>query len=211
MAVRVAVSVLAGDARLAGDLTTALSATQEIGVLAAAEFAAADVVVVLAELMTDAVVDELVARARTDENIGQRIVLIAGPLRERHLPRLFGAGVVTVLPYREVTSAQVVRAVLVSAAGRSLVPDLLVRWLVDEVRSSQCDLLVSQGMRAGGLAVREVEVLRRLADGYDTNRIASELNYSERTIKKIIQDVMSRLRLRNRAHAVSYAMRVGAI
>jgi DNA-binding NarL/FixJ family response regulator len=52
--------------------------------------------------------------------------------------------------------------------------------------------------------------MRRLAEGYDTNRIATELNYSERTIKKIIQDVLSRLRLRNR-HAVSYAMRVGAI
>ncbi|MFS8104233.1 LuxR C-terminal-related transcriptional regulator [Lentzea alba] len=132
-------------------------------------------------------------------------------MRERYLSRLFAAGVVSVLPYRDATSAQVVRAVVASYAGRAVIPELLVRWLVDEVRSAQSDLLVSQGPLTGGLTVREVEVLRRLADGCDTSRIAGELNYSERTIKKIIQDVMSRLKLRNRAHAVSYAMRVGAI
>jgi DNA-binding NarL/FixJ family response regulator len=206
----VAVTVLAGDVRLAGDVEVALTEYREVGVLASSEHRAADVVVVLAELVTDAMVDELAAWGQTAEN-AQRIVLVAGPLRERYLPRLFGAGVVSILPYREANSAQVVHAVLASSAGRAVVPDLLVRWLVDEVRSAQCDLLVSQGVLAGGLMVREVEVLRRLADGYDTSRIASELNYSERTIKKIIQDVTSRLRLRNRAHAVSYAMRVGAI
>ncbi|MEV6236886.1 LuxR C-terminal-related transcriptional regulator [Lentzea sp. NPDC051838] len=204
--VRVAVTVLAGDARLAGEVVASLNVRRDAGVQVA-EHDDADVVVVLAELVTDAVVDELAAWERA----GQRIVLVAGPLRERYLPRLFGAGVVSVLPYRDVNAGQVMRAVLASSAGRAVVPDVLVRWLVDEVRSSQYDLLVSQGMLAGGLTEREVEVLRRLAEGYDTSRIASELNYSERTIKKIIQDVMSRLRLRNRAHAVSYAMRVGAI
>ncbi|MDT7787975.1 MAG: hypothetical protein QOF58_6394 [Pseudonocardiales bacterium] len=205
--VRVAVTVLAGDVRLAGEVVTALAGRRELGVRAAAERDDADVVVVLAELVTDAVVDELAARDHT----GQRIVLVAGPLRERYLPRLFGAGVVSVLPYRDVTAGQVVRAVLASSAGRAVVPDVLVRWLVDEVRTNQSDMLMSQGMLAGGLTEREVQVLRRLAEGFDTVRIANELNYSERTIKKIIQDVMSRLRLRNRAHAVSYAMRVGAI
>ncbi|HEX8867212.1 MAG TPA: response regulator transcription factor [Lentzea sp.] len=209
--VRVAVTVLAGDVRLAGDVVVALTGRREVGVLAAAERADADVVVVLAELVTDAVVDEIAAWEQLSERGGQRIVLVAGPLRERYLPRLFGAGVVSVLPYRDVTAGQVARAVLASSAGRAVVPEMLVRWLVDEVRTSQYDLLVSQGMLAGGLTEREVEVLRRLAEGYDTTRIAGELNYSERTIKKIIQDVMSRLRLRNRAHAVSYAMRVGAI
>lgn len=209
--VRVAVTVLAGDARVASDLVVALTACREADVLTATERGAADVVVVLAELVTEAVVDELATWGRAAENAGQRLVLVAGPLRERYLPRLFGAGVVSVLPYRDVSSAQVVRAVLTSSAGRSVIPDLLVRWLVDEVRSAQCDLLASKVGLVSGLTLREVEVLRRLSDGYDTSRIASELNYSERTIKKSIQDVMSRLRLRNRAHAVSYAMRVGAI
>jgi DNA-binding NarL/FixJ family response regulator len=209
--VRVVVAALSGGTSLAGEMVAALTACGESEVLQAGDWGFADVVVVLAELVTEAVVEELVTWSRMTVNTGQRIVLVAGPLRERYLPRLFGAGVVSVLPYRDVTTNQVLRAVLASSAGRSVVPESMVRWLVDEVRSVQSDLLVSQGLLAGGLTVREVEVLRRLADGYDTGRIAGDLNYSERTIKKIIQDVMSRLRLRNRAHAVSYAMRVGAI
>jgi len=87
----------------------------------------------------------------------------------------------------------------------------VTRWLVDEARSVQQDMLATHGLLPGGLTVREAEVLRLLADGEDTAHIARQLSYSERTIKKVLQDVMSRLDLRNRAHAVSYAMRVGAI
>lgn len=208
--IRVGVVVLAGNAVLGADLVAALAVSGGLRVLPAEERGDADVVVVLAELVTEAVVDEIAGWWRASDAAGQRIVLVAGPLRERYLPRLFGAGVVSVLPYRELTSGQVERAVLASSAGRAVVPDLLVRWLVDEVRSGQCDLRAERGTSPGGLAVREVEVLRRLAEGLDTSRIANELSYSERTIKKIIQDVLTRLGLRNRAHAVSYAMRVGA-
>ena len=58
---------------------------------------------------------------------------------------------------------------------------------------------------------REVDVLRLLAEGYDTADIADALAYSERTIKNVIHDVTSRLQLRNRSHAVAVAMRTGVI
>ena len=50
-----------------------------------------------------------------------------------------------------------------------------------------------------------------LADGQDTAAIASKLAYSERTIKNIIHDVTLRLNLRNRSHAVAYAVKSGLI
>jgi hypothetical protein len=50
-----------------------------------------------------------------------------------------------------------------------------------------------------------------LAEGYDTAAIAETLAYSERTIKNVIHDVTSRLHLRNRSHAVAFAMRTGVI
>ena len=53
--------------------------------------------------------------------------------------------------------------------------------------------------------------LRLLAEGYDTAAIADTLAYSERTIKNVIHDVTSRLHLRNRSHAVAFAMRTGVI
>ena len=41
--------------------------------------------------------------------------------------------------------------------------------------------------------------------------IARELCYSQRTVKNILHDVTTRLQLRNRSHAVAYAVREGLI
>jgi DNA-binding NarL/FixJ family response regulator len=54
-------------------------------------------------------------------------------------------------------------------------------------------------------------VLRLVADGLDTAEIATKLSYSQRTIKNILHDITSRLHLRNRSHAVAYALRHGLI
>lgn len=58
---------------------------------------------------------------------------------------------------------------------------------------------------------REIDVLRLLADGASTRDIAEQLNYSERTVKNIVRDVLVKLRGRTRAHAVAVAARSGVI
>ncbi|MEZ4597660.1 MAG: LuxR C-terminal-related transcriptional regulator [Chloroflexota bacterium] len=54
-------------------------------------------------------------------------------------------------------------------------------------------------------------MLRLLADGMDTAEVGRELFYSERTVKNIVHDITSRLELRNRTHAVAYAIKQGLI
>jgi DNA-binding NarL/FixJ family response regulator len=50
-----------------------------------------------------------------------------------------------------------------------------------------------------------------LSEGFDTAEIAEAMSYSERTSKNIIHEVTRRLQLRNRSHAVAYAMKAGII
>jgi DNA-binding NarL/FixJ family response regulator len=50
-----------------------------------------------------------------------------------------------------------------------------------------------------------------MADGLETVEIGQRLFYSERTVKNIVHDITSRLHLRNRTHAVAYALRQGFI
>jgi DNA-binding NarL/FixJ family response regulator len=61
------------------------------------------------------------------------------------------------------------------------------------------------------LTSREVDVLRLIAEGKQVDEIATELSYSERTVRYILYGAMKRTRTRNRAHAVSYAIRAGLI
>ncbi|WP_427917438.1 response regulator transcription factor [Streptomyces sp. cg40] len=61
------------------------------------------------------------------------------------------------------------------------------------------------------LTPREVAVLRLIAEGRQCDEIATELSYSERTVRYILYGAMKRLRTRTRAHAVSYAIRAGLI
>lgn len=54
-------------------------------------------------------------------------------------------------------------------------------------------------------------MLRLIAEGRQCDEIATELCYSERTVRYILYGAMKRLRTRTRAHAVSYAIRAGLI
>jgi DNA-binding NarL/FixJ family response regulator len=58
---------------------------------------------------------------------------------------------------------------------------------------------------------RAVRVLELIADGCSTREIAISMNYSERTIKKLINELGDRLQARTRAQTVAHAMRRGLI
>jgi DNA-binding NarL/FixJ family response regulator len=62
-----------------------------------------------------------------------------------------------------------------------------------------------------GPTPRERDVLTLLADGHSTREIALRLAYSERTIKNVLQELTTRLSLRNRTQAVAHAVRSGWI
>jgi DNA-binding CsgD family transcriptional regulator len=58
---------------------------------------------------------------------------------------------------------------------------------------------------------RELDVLRLAGEGLTTVEIAERLGCSERTVKMALQAVLERFGLRNRTHAVAYAIRAGLI
>jgi DNA-binding NarL/FixJ family response regulator len=208
---RVTVAVLGDDPLMIGRVGTQLTTSPDVRVVPDADSTTADVLLILTTAVTEQLLTHLNRLADDATNPTQRMVLVADHLRQRHLPHIFRCGVVSVLPRRGVATSLIMRAVLTSHTGGAMLPETVTRWLVDETRTFQSDMLASNGLQAGGLTPREVDVLKLLADGTDTPHIAQVLSYSERTIKKIIQDMLTRLNLHNRAHAVSYALRVGAI
>jgi DNA-binding NarL/FixJ family response regulator len=79
------------------------------------------------------------------------------------------------------------------------------------LQALQRDVLDPHGLTTAGLYTREVDVLRLLAEGLDTAEVSQRLNYSERTVRNIIHGMLTRMKLRNRVHAVAFALRNGVM
>ena len=121
------------------------------------------------------------------------------------------AGSCGILRRSEAVADRIVEAVLTAAKGDGSVPPDLLGRLLDQMSRLQRQVLAPRGLSLSGFTDREVDVLRLLSEGWDTAEIASKLAYSERTVKNVIHDITARLQLRNRSHAVAYAVRQGLI
>ena len=140
-----------------------------------------------------------------------RVVLVATRLDDAGVVDAAEAGVCGLVRRSEATPERLVHVVRTAATGDGSVPPDLLGRLLDHVGRLQRQVLAPRGLSFSGLSSREADVLRLVADGLDTGEIANQLAYSERTVKNVLHDVTTRLQLRNRSHAVAYALRSGLI
>lgn len=140
-----------------------------------------------------------------------QLVLVATHIDDAGLVAAVGVGVAGLVRRSEASPERLVSVVRSAAAGDGSVPPDLLGRLLNQVGVLQRNVLAPRGLTFAGLAEREKEVLRLVADGLDTAEIAEKLAYSQRTIKNLLHDITSRFHLRNRSHAVAYALRNGLI
>lgn len=142
---------------------------------------------------------------------GARAVLVVNAIREAELLDVIECGVGAIVWRHEASAHRLVQAVLAAARGDGDLPADLLGRLITQVGSLQRTASGQSGVPLSGLVPREIDVLRLVAEGLDTGEIASKLSYSERTVKNVMHGLTTRLHLRNRAHAVAYALREGYI
>ncbi|MEU4521016.1 response regulator transcription factor [Amycolatopsis sp. NPDC024027] len=140
-----------------------------------------------------------------------RIVLIAGEVGDNEILNAVEHGVCAVARRADAGPDVLVRLIKAAAAGEGALPPELLGRLLNRVSRLQRQVLQPRGLRLGGMSDRETEVLKLVAAGHSTQEIADELCYSQRTVKSILHDVTNRFQLRNRSHAVAYALREGLI
>ncbi|WP_248964755.1 response regulator transcription factor [Sphaerisporangium perillae] len=133
-----------------------------------------------------------------------RLVVVAGKVDDTGLLAVVEIGVAGVVRRAEATPERLISVIESAAAGDGSIPPDLLGRLLSQVSMIQRDVLGPRGLNFTGLADREIEVLRLIAEGYDTAEIAAALSYSQRTVKTVLHDVTTRLNLRNRSHAVAY-------
>lgn len=199
----VTVAVVAADPMVRIGLAAQLRRAAEFDVLDEPDSTA-----VVTVLVTDTIDDAARLRVRRCDAAGSAVVLIADHVDPLAVVPLLGSGVRAVLARREATVHRIRLAVRSLVSGGVDLPSPVLRRLIDRARPVGREY---PGLHLCGLSARERNVLALVAEGFSTREIATKMAYSERTIKNVLQDLTTRLQLRNRTHAVAYALQRGWI
>jgi DNA-binding NarL/FixJ family response regulator len=205
---RVSVYLYANDPISQTGIAGQLRARPEVRVIDDGDVDNADVALVV----VDEIDDEASRIVRAIQRNGcPRVLMVVTRLDDQALLAALEAGACGFLRRADSQPENLVRSLLSAADGDGSVPPDLLGRLLSQVSMIQQHVLGPRGLSFSALSRREIDVLKLLADGCDTAEVARRLTYSERTVKNVVQDVTRRHNLRNRTHAVAYALRQGLI
>ncbi|HWC27510.1 MAG TPA: response regulator transcription factor [Solirubrobacteraceae bacterium] len=154
--------------------------------------------VVLLDAMLDGAADFV---ASVLEFTATRVVALAGKEHLERLATLVDAGAVAALVREDLTAERLALSVRAVAAGATTMLATYPGHVPAAAAVSPAPELTS----------REQRVLALVADGLPTREIGEELHYSERTVKKVLGDVVVKLGARSRSQAIARAVRQGII
>ena len=144
--------------------------------------------------------------AAVREATGARVIVCASDSGQDAAISALQAGAVGYLPKDELTPESLASAVRAAADGTSVMtPDLLEHLLAKLPENADARPVAAR------LTDREQQVLSLIAAGHPTREVALELSYSERTVKNVLHDVVTKLNARSRSQAVAFAVREGLI
>jgi DNA-binding NarL/FixJ family response regulator len=193
---RLVVYAYASDPVLQTGLHALLASDERLTLLDGPHLAAADVAVVAADAIDDALLR--VVRAIRTGDVCPPVLALVGSVDTNGIERIVAAGANRVLRRGDVSSQSFAIALAETAHDREPVMPAV-------------PLAVLPVSSRPALSARDLHVLRLIADGIETLEIARELDVSERTVKNIVHRITLRLHARNRSHAVAAGIRAGLI
>ena len=129
-----------------------------------------------------------------------RVVALAGKQQLDRLGAMVDAGAVAALVREDLTPERLGLSIRAVAAGATTM-----------LATYPAGAPAVVAAPAPELSKREQRVLSLVADGLPTREIGEELHYSERTVKKVLGDVVVKLGARSRSQAIARAVRQGLI
>jgi DNA-binding NarL/FixJ family response regulator len=193
-------------------VTALLAASRDVHVLTDAESAKAEVVVLAEDVVAGAQLDKLrQLRAGSARKHLTKCVVVTDRFDENDMMFAVQCGVMSILPRKRTAGAELLSAVFGAATGSARLPRQLQAAFLRQTAALRGEVLDPNGLTLSGLLMRELDVIRLLAEGFRTDEIAAKLQFSEGTVRTTLYGAIRRLGLVNRPHAVSYAIRTGAL
>jgi DNA-binding NarL/FixJ family response regulator len=145
-------------------------------------------------------------------DVGTRVVMLTTFDIDDYVYTALQAGASGFL-LKDVRRDDLVHAVRVVHGGEALLAPSVTRRLIEQFarRPERTAAAPTPDPALGQLTARESETLRLLARGLSNAEIAAEFVVSEHTVKTHVGNVLSKLHLRDRIHAVVYAYESGLV
>lgn len=137
------------------------------------------------------------------------IVFHSADETETSLLDAIDAGAIAYLT-KSATADQIVEAVRKAAIGEILIPVELFAKAISRQRKVFTDEQARRQLSAQ-FTLRELEVLRQLAEGHDTATLASRLDIAPHTVEWHVRHVIEKLGVHSKLQAVIAAARLGLI
>jgi DNA-binding NarL/FixJ family response regulator len=139
------------------------------------------------------------------EATGARVLVCSSHCTQDAVLAAMQAGAIGFLRKEALTPDSLSAAVSAAASGNGVVTTELLGELLANVGADDAKPVPAR------LTDREQQVLALIAAGHPTREVALKLSYSERTVKNVLHDVVTKLNARSRSQAVAFAVREGLI
>ena len=133
---------------------------------------------------------------------GVKILVLTSFAEDKRIIAAIEAGALGYL-LKESSPHELVRAVRTVYRGDSSLHPTVAHKLIHSLQRS------SEGPQTESLTVREIKVLRLIAEGLSNHDIAKKLFISEPTVRTHVSNILRKLHLENRTQAALYALREG--
>jgi DNA-binding NarL/FixJ family response regulator len=143
------------------------------------------------------------------ESTGARVMVCSSDCTQDTVLKAMQAGAIGFLRKDTLTVDGLAAAVQAAASGAGVVTPELLGGLVRSAAHGANGHHART--HAATLTDREQQVLSLIAAGHPTREVAQQLCYSERTVKNVLHDVVTKLNARSRSQAVAHAVREGLI
>ena len=153
-------------------------------------------------LLTDLRMPEMDAVALTHALLREfpaaKVIVLSTYDGEEEIYRALEAGAHAYLLKRDSLGEEILKAIRAVSSGQRYLPAAVAATLASRMPRSE-------------LTVREIEVLKAVADGLRNRQIADQLQISEATVKVHVTNIMAKLAVADRTEAVTVALRRGII